>query len=542
MKKLLVGMLFGACLLAACGQETEPDKKQEATNTPTVTVAPEATKEPEATTAPTATIVPEITEAPKAEAVVPVRLLMEHKEMNEWENGRQLYAVIWENPLIGGEDAEKYPAVSTVLRSLRTLQDKAAGNMATELLKTAEDLKQDADEMTVSCYDSNRYYVQRADNRIISMRFDWESNTGTAHPMRTVTGFNISTETGDLLSLSDVVTDAGQIKEMVKKELSEQYIDYFFEEWEALFDEMKEEDLAWTLDYDGLTFYFSPYALSVYAAGVLTVDIDFADEPALFRRTYMTAPEQGSVSEVTFYSPMELTGTNGVKDVLVVGQFREEGDDYHLKLEIEKNGKNILAYDVYAYEYKAYVATVSEKNYLFVEATADNDYDVLYVIDLSQDRITDPLVQMNAGFATVPIPTSAAGYSFVEEIFNNPAEIRLSSRLDVFRTMSGTRCYTFDADAKTLVPQTDFYLLNETQTPLVAKLPVEVTMLSDQSKETVPAGTEFTFLRSDGKTYVEFRLPDGRECRVTREESFGWPYTVNGVPEEDVFEGILYAG
>jgi hypothetical protein len=542
MKKLVVGMLLSVCLLAACGKETEVDNKQEATKAPTATVAPEATKEPEATTAPAATIVPEITEAPKAEAVVPVRLLMEHKEMNEWENGRQLYAVIWENPLIGGEDAEKYPAVSTVLRSLRTLQDEAAGNMATELLKTAEDLKQYADEMTVSCYDSKRYYVQRADNRIISMRFDRESNTGAAHPMRKVTGFNISTETGDLLSLSDVVTDAGQIKEMVKKELSEQYIDYFFEEWEALFDEMKEEDLAWTLDYDGLTFYFSPYALSVYAAGVLTVDIDFADEPALFRRTYMTAPEQGSVSEVTFYSPMELTGTNGVKDVLVVGQFREEGDDYHLKLEIEKNGKNILAYDVYAYEYKAYVVTVAEKNYLFVEATADNDYDVLYVFDLSQDRITEPLEQMNAGFATVPIPTNMTAYSFVEEIFNNPAEIRLSSRLDIFRTMSGTRCYTFDADAMTLVPQTDFYLLDETQTPLVAKLPVEVTMLSDQTKETVPAGTEFTFLRSDGRTYAEFRLPDGRECRVTREDGFGCPYTVNGVPEEDVFEGIIYSG
>ncbi len=536
MKKLLVGMLFGACLLAACRQETEPDKKQEATNTPTVTVAPEATTVPEATKA------PEVTETPKAEAAVPIRMLMEHKEIKAWENGRQLYAVIWQNPLIGGEDAEKYPAISTVFKALKSLKDKDLVYLEKNLAETAEDLKQYAGDMEVSCFDSTRYYVQRADNHIISMRHNWSSNTGAAHPMTVVSGYNFSTETGAMLSLADVVTDTAQIKEMVKEELSQKYADELFEEWESLYAEMEIDRRNWTMDYDGLTFYFSPYELSVYAAGVLTVDIDFADEPALFRRTYMTAPEQGSVSEVTFYSPMELTGTNGVKDVLVVGQFREEGDDYHLKLEIEKNGKNILAYDVYAYEYKAYVATVSEKNYLFVEATADNDYDVLYVIDLSQDRITDPLVQMNAGFATVPVPTDTTDYSFVEEIFNNPAEIRLSSRLDVFRTMSGTRCYTFDADAKTLVPQTDFYLLNETQTPLIAKLPVEVTMLSDQSKETVPAGTEFTFLRSDGKTYVEFRLPDGRECRVTREESFGWPYTVNGVPEEDVFEGILYAG
>ena len=319
-------------------------------------------------------------------------------------------------------------------------------------------------------------------------------------------------------------------------------IDYLFEGWESLYAEMEIDRRNWTMDYDGLTFYFSPYELSVYAAGVLTIDIDFAEAPEVFRKNYITAPEQGRASAVTFHSYMELDGANGKKDTLLVGPFRESVEDYYLKLEIEKNGENILDYEVYAYEYRAYLVTKAEKHYLFVEATADNDYDVLYVFDLSQDRITEPLVQMNAGFATVPVPTDTTDYSFVEEIFNNPAEIRLSSRLDVFRTMSGTRCYTFDADAKTLVPQTDFYLLNETQTPLVAKLPVEVTMLSDQSKETVPAGTEFTFLRSDGKTYVEFRLPDGRECRVTREESFGWPYTVNGVPEEDVFEGILYAG
>ncbi len=536
MKKLLVGMLFGACLLAACGQETEPDKKQEATNTPTVTVAPEATTVPEATKA------PEVTETPKAEAAVPIRMLMEHKEIKAWENGRQLYAVIWQNPLIGGEDAEKYPAISTVFKALKSLKDKDLVYLEKNLAETAEDLKQYAGDMEVSCFDSTRYYVQRADNHIISMRHNWSSNTGAAHPMTVVSGYNFSTETGAMLSLADVVTDTAQIKEMVKKELSEQYIDYLFEGWESLYAEMEIDRRNWTMDYDGLTFYFSPYELSVYAAGVLTIDIDFAEAPELFRKIYMTAPEQGSASAVTFHSYMELDGANGKKDTLLVGPFRESVEDYYLKLEIEKNGENILDYEVYAYEYRAYLVTKAEKHYLFVEATADNDYDVLYVFDLSQDRITDPLVQMNAGFATVPVPTDTTDYSFVEEIFNNPAEIRLSSRLDVFRTMSGTRCYTFDADAKTLVPQTDFYLLNETQTPLVAKLPVEVTMLSDQSKETVPAGTEFTFLRSDGKTYVEFRLPDGRECRVTREESFGWPYTVNGVPEEDVFEGILYAG
>ena len=78
--------------------------------------------------------------------------------------------------------------------------------------------------------------------------------------------------------------------------------------------------------------------------------------------------------------------------------------------------------------------------------------------------------------------------------------------------------------------------------PLISKIPLEVTMVGDNTKGTVPAGTEFTFLRSDGDTYAEFRLPDGRECRVTRDNGETWPYTVNGVTEEECFDGLGYAG
>ncbi len=536
-KKLKYVLLLGALCLAACA--TEPEVPM---NNPTATPTQEATKEPEATSAPEVTSEPEVTKEPEVTDVprietVPVRILLESKEIVEWEDGRQLYSVIWQNPLIGGEDMAKYPAISTVFRSLRTLQDKESETIAANLSGVAEDLKQYAHEMDVSCYDSTKYYVQRADNHIISMRCDLSTDMGSIHPMHAVSGYNFSTETGALLTLSDVVTDTWQITEMVKKELSEKYADCLFEEWETLFDEIETDALVWTLDYEGLTFYFSPYELSYYAAGVLTADIDFAMEPALFRRTYMVAPEQGSALAIPFHSYVEFEGANGTKDTVLVGQSREE-DDYHLKLEIEKNGKSILEYGVYAYEYKAYLVAVEEKDFLFVGATMDNDYKILYVFDLSQDCITEPVLEMNAGFVTMP--TDEEIYSYAEEIFINPAEILLSSRVDVFATMAGTKSYSFDAKSGTLVPLTDFYTLDETMPPLISKIPLEVTLVEDNTKATVPAGTEFTFLRTDGNAYVEFRLPDGRECRVTREG--GWPCTVNGVPEEECFDGIGYAG
>lgn len=539
-KSLNFVLLLGVFCLTACAKAPAVLENNPAATPTQASEVPQVTETACATEAPSVTEELEVTEAPEAEAeTVPVRILLENKKINEWEDGRQLYAVIWQNPLMGGEDATKYPVMSTVFRSLKNLRDKKSEEVAINLAGTAEELKQYADETDVSCYDSTGYFVQRADNHIISMRCNWSSDTGSIHPMHVVSGQNFSTETGAMLSLSEVVTDVEKIRTLVKQKLSEKYGDWLFEEWESLYDETETDSFVWTMDYDGLTFYFSPYELSFYAAGVLTADINFAEEPALFRDVYMKAPEQGSASAVTFHSYMELDGANGTKDAFLIGLSKAEWDDFYLKLEIEKNGRNILEYEMHAYEYKAYLATVADKNYLFVEETTENDYKILYIFDLSLDCITEPMVQMNAGFVTMR--TDAEDYSYGEEVFNNPAEILLSSRMDIFRTMSGTRSYSFDAKAGMLVPQTDFYTLDETLSPLVSKIPLEVTILGENTSMIVPAGTEFTFLRTDNETYVEFRLSNGRECRVNVDTT-GWSHMINGVPEEECFDGIGYAG
>ena len=49
------------------------------------------------------------------------------------------------------------------------------------------------------------------------------------------------------------------------------------------------------------------------------------------------------------------------------------------------------------------------------------------------------------------------------------------------------------------------------------------------------------FLRTDGETYTDMRMDDGRECRVEVEYN-GWGRMVNGISEYDAFDGILYAG
>jgi len=77
--------------------------------------------------------------------------------------------------------------------------------------------------------------------------------------------------------------------------------------------------------------------------------------------------------------------------------------------------------------------------------------------------------------------------------------------------------------------------------PIVSSVPLEVTMLPGKTKETLPAGTNFYFRRTDVDTYADMELEDGRQCRIEIVYEGDTPM-INGVPEWDCFEELLYAG
>jgi hypothetical protein len=68
-----------------------------------------------------------------------------------------------------------------------------------------------------------------------------------------------------------------------------------------------------------------------------------------------------------------------------------------------------------------------------------------------------------------------------------------------------------------------------------------VTLLPQKTVETVPAGTEFFFLRTDNESWVDLVMADGQECRIVLETA-DWPSTINGISEVECFENLMYAG
>lgn len=136
-------------------------------------------------------------------------------------------------------------------------------------------------------------------------------------------------------------------------------------------------------------------------------------------------------------------------------------------------------------------------------------------------------------------------------IFVTPGHFKLISHLDVLSTYSGYKYYHVGNDG---LPEPDdkaytiilYTYENEPEHSLTAKIPVPVWIIQADGStaaapEQLPAGTRFYFRKTDGRSYVEMELEDGRHCQV-RVDISSWPRTVNGVDENDCFDGIMYAG
>lgn len=117
------------------------------------------------------------------------------------------------------------------------------------------------------------------------------------------------------------------------------------------------------------------------------------------------------------------------------------------------------------------------------------------------------------------------------------SEFELQSRIDWVGVVTGEKTYMVDWDNPLPKAQTDYYDISTDWYTLTLKKPLEMKILPNGKMEEIPAGTTFQYLRTDGETYVDLLMEDGRECRVMTEKWDGEP-AINGNYPEMYFEGL----
>lgn len=467
------------------------------------------------------------------------------------EGGADYYRT---NEYLNLSELEDEPNLKAALvdfnESLRKEYDSQKSEMM-EFVPLEEDVEGSADENEVSeengeepydpSYYQNKLLVQRADRTVLSVLRETEGYySGGMHPTTTYQAVTFDVKTGKRLMLSDVVNDIQKVQEELTLRLGNLYGDVLFEEWEDTLSALiKNEEITFVLGNQGLLFVFSPYELAPYAAGTLQVLFPYTGNEDIIKEHYASVLSDYVIALPGAGSTLADLNADGVSEEISVLPEKGEYDGYE-DLTVYLDEKATVAED-YFYTYDSYLIKKGENTFLYVDTVSDNDYHTLYVFSAEQDEWKS-VDTMGASFAG----TFDEEDNFVQEVFNNPAAFRMSTKIDLMSTYFGTKNYRVGENG---MPESEdeFFETDVAYTLKVAK-PFSMEVLSDDMKPTgekkeIPVGSELTILRSDGETLVDVKDQKGNFYRaeVYLDDSDYWQ-TIDGESIENLFEMTYFAG
>ena len=307
------------------------------------------------------------------------------------------------------EGKEAYPQMERTLSEMAGMITRTQEDEADNIISFAEEMF-DIDggnfETQISTSDVQ---IRRADSVAVSYLTDSYANYGFIEDFRGMWGSNYDTQTGEELLLNDVIKDMTEVPALVTKELNshlwagEGYEETVIEDY---FRNTPVDGISWTLDYNGVTFYFGDGDITEPGNGGQTATISFAEYPELFEEKYMNVPDAYMVRlplDLSFFPDLDGDGT--LEELNVSGVYNADGRFYS-QFGIYTDTDGYYHYeDFYAYGYNPYyVKTADDKHYLYMfceENDADNRQMILVVFDVSDGQFVR-VGEMNAAPAYIP--------------------------------------------------------------------------------------------------------------------------------------------
>ena len=307
------------------------------------------------------------------------------------------------------EGTETYPKMAHMMSEIADRIMRSTEELADDMVSFAQeifDVNGGNFETQISTAEEQ---VRRADGVVVSCLTDSYANYGFIRGVRGMVGSNYDTQTGQQLALTDVIKDMTQIPALVEKELNTHLMpgdSYSETAIQNYFQNTPEDGINWTLDYNGVTFYFGDGDLTEPGNGRQTATISFAEYPELFEEKYMNVPDAYMVRlslDSSFFTDLDGDGT--LEALNVTGLYNEEERFYsEFGISIDTDGAYYYE-DFFAYGYNPYyVKTADGKHYLYLfceENEADNRQMMLVVFDISGGQLTR-VGEMNVAPAYIP--------------------------------------------------------------------------------------------------------------------------------------------
>lgn len=193
--------------------------------------------------------------------------------------------VKWQKLRLTEKENLIYPELSLALNQYNADGLVSAQSLMDEFAISAKELE--GDEFNPACCQAEaKVYIQRADNYIVSFLESVNKYTGGVHPDYFVNGINYNTGTGKKAELTEILNDISNLPSILENKICEKYSEVAFYNLKDTLSKYKPEDFTWTIDYQGITFWFSPYEIAPFSAGTLSAKIRFDEFPDMFNKDY----------------------------------------------------------------------------------------------------------------------------------------------------------------------------------------------------------------------------------------------------------------
>lgn len=467
--------------------------------------------------------------------------------------------------------SEGYDELKASIAEYNNVRYDAFWTFINDVNQTVED-EEDLEYLYMPWEQDSSVCVTRADNVIFSFNSSVYEYLGGAHGYTGIMGINFDSQTGRELALNDVIKDDAVVYDLVMDYLSENEYDlglYDFEDedgnktWKAtVYEDFYTDNMInWWLSGNDLEIIFNAYEIAPYASGPISVVLedekyDILKDEYKLKANYYCKPLVYNGYGNNYVCNVDVNGDDIEEQISIEESYNE--DDYST-LDIYMNDSKVTLDYVLGYKDAYIMEAPNGKYYLYVQLYSENDYKAIMIYDISNPK---------RGIKEVGYNEVGAFYNFVPE---NPENLLVCDRIHIMGTHQGyMRCYV-DNDGQ-IVPYDEFvYLMTQQGNRVFVQQPedrsydtvykanknfhaIEIESLEnvDYGNEVeIKKGEELTLYLTNGYSpyddmdncYVILKKNDGSLIKIVYDgRTEDYEFTIDGIPETELFDGIFYAG
>lgn len=481
------------------------------------------------------------TDLPVTENLRPVGLFSIPREVGEYDDALDL-TCLWEEIALRDTDAAAFPALADALAALSTAEKQNADQQADDLREIAQEVGTDGPAPLEFVYESD-FAVRRADTNFVSLLYRSYRYAGGVHPSGYYTGVTLDSRTGERMALTDIFTDAAVLAQAIMDELYANYpAEAFYDgvNTASMQQNIEADLLQWVLDPAGLTVIFPEYEIAPYAAGTITVSIPYSRYPEQFDIRCTQLPAAYAV-ELDPYSAVpvffDVDAADDYLDTVAAGLVMQDAW-YAEQVLMDINGSEHVLLDQVIGWQRIFLLRLEDGGtgvYLFA---SDGPQTNLYIRLLDANGICG---ESQLSGADLPSRYVQEDGIYIE-LLTDPNAFRLAFFVEVLSSMFGTQTFRAQPDGAPIRQQEDYTLESDIVLTLLQPMTFETVGPGEASGEKeFSAGTQFTFLATDGESWVDMRSDTGETVRIYVDKS-DWPDRVNGKDVFECFDGMQYAG